>query len=98
MPEPATAAMNAMASSCSRLTLRVNALVAPSVFIKATTSRSPVHIPARRHRNRDRAQQHAYEARETEKASGTLDRAFDLRARVADVAQPFGRRLVQREP
>ena len=58
----------------------------------------PAHVGARRHGDRDRAQEHAHQARETQETPGALHRVADLRARLGNVAQPLARALVGGEP
>jgi hypothetical protein len=58
----------------------------------------PVHVATRRHGDRDRAQQHAHQARETQEASRAVDGVAYLRAGLGDVAQPPPGSLVGDEP
>ena len=55
-----------------------------------------VDIAARCHGDRDRAQQHAHQAREAQETAGAIDGVADLRAGVGDIAQPLAGTLVWR--
>jgi len=55
-------------------------------------------VAPRRHGDRDRAQQHAHEARETQEAPGTVHGVAHLGARLGDIAQPLAATLVRSEP
>ncbi len=57
-----------------------------------------LHVAPRGHRDPDRAQQHADEAREAQEAAGAIHGVLDLRARFRDIAQAFAAVLVGREP
>src|SRR5450631_4620445 len=57
-----------------------------------------MHVTARRHRDRDRTQEHAHETCETQEAPRAFGSTFDLRARIADVAQALGGLLVEKQP
>ena len=58
----------------------------------------PVHVAARGHRHRDRAQQHAHQARQAQEAPGALHGVADLGARLGDVPQALTGALVGDEP
>ena len=48
-----------------------------------------LHIATRRHRDRDRAEQHGDQARQRQEPPGAVGRGLDLRARLADIKQPL---------
>ena len=81
MADPMAEASSASAISCNTDIDSVKARVAPRVFSSATASRWRLHIPPRRHRDGDRTQQHADQAREAQEATGAIHGTLELGTR-----------------